>query len=163
MQSEKGAVESKKAQHLSPSSAATQKFAPQQSLLHQFLARNQVLLQEGRQVHRPIDPLLLDESVSEIMGNADASWFCERDGRPCQEPTISYHASMLRAGLEVIANQLGKTFDADNLLLGAHLPDGSRLAAVIPPVASPAPSLMIRKFNSRLYTVDGATSRGFLS
>jgi Flp pilus assembly CpaF family ATPase len=118
MQSGKGAVESKKAQHLSPSSAATQKFAPQQSQLHQFLDSNQVLLQEGRQVHRPIEPLLLDESVSEIMDNLDASWFSERDGRLCQEPTMSYDASRLRAGLEVIANQLGKKFDTDNALLG---------------------------------------------
>jgi Flp pilus assembly CpaF family ATPase len=163
MQSGKGAVESKKAQHLSPSSAATQKFALQQSQLHQFLAGNQVLLQEGRQVHMPIKPLLLDESVSEIMGIPDASWFCERDGRLCQEPTIAYDASRLRAGLEVIANQLGKKFDADNPLLGAHLPDGSRLAAVIPPVVSPAPSPTIRKFNSRHYTIDDLIARGTLT
>ena len=68
---------------------------------------------------RPIEPLLLDESGSEIMGNPDASWPCERDGRLYQEPTISYDASRLRAGLEVIANYLGKKLDADNPLLGA--------------------------------------------
>jgi pilus assembly protein CpaF len=38
---------------------------------------------------RPIEPLLLDETVSEIMGNPDASWFCERDGKSCQEPNIA--------------------------------------------------------------------------
>ena len=71
---------------------------------------------------RPIEPLLLDKSVSEIMGNPDASWFCERDGRLRQEPTISYDASRLRTGLEVIANQLGKKLDADNPFAGRAPP-----------------------------------------
>ena len=79
---------------------------------------------------RPIEALLLDEDVSEIMGNPDSSWSCERDGRLCQEPTISFDAGKLRTGLEVIANQLGKRLDEDNLRLQAQLPDGSRLAAV---------------------------------
>src|ERR1035437_8463490 len=98
---------------------------------------------------RPIEALLLDEDVSEIMGNPDASWFCERDGKLCQEPNISFDAGRLRTGLEVIANQLGKRLDEDNPLLDAHLPDGSRLAAAIPPGVCPAPSLTIKKFPSR--------------
>jgi pilus assembly protein CpaF len=112
---------------------------------------------------RPIEPLLLDESVSEIMGNPDASWFCERDGTLCPEPNISFDAGRLRTGLEVIANQLGKKLDEDNPLLDAHLPDGSRLAAVIPPVVCPAPSLTIRKFTSRHYTIDDLIARGTLT
>jgi len=80
----------------------------------------------------------------------------------CQEPNISFDAGRLRTGLEVIANQLGKKLDEDNPLLDAHLPDGSRLAAVIPPVVCPAPSLTIRKFNSRHYTVDDLIARGTL-
>ena len=58
---------------------------------------------------RPIEPLLLDESISEIMGNPDASWWYERDGIIRREKTISFAAGKLRTGLEVIANQLGKT------------------------------------------------------
>ena len=60
---------------------------------------------------RPIESLLLDESVSKIMGNPDASWFYERDGRLCREAGISFDADKLRTGLEVIANQLGKRLD----------------------------------------------------
>ena len=63
---------------------------------------------------RPIEPLLLDENVSEIMGNPDASWWYERDGIMCQEANISFDAGKLRTGLEVIANQLGKKLDEDN-------------------------------------------------
>src|ERR1700675_2481456 len=112
---------------------------------------------------RPIEPLLLDEDVSEIMGNPDTSWSCEREGKLCQEPTISFDAGKLRTGLEVIANQLGKKLDEDNPLLHAQLPDGSRLAAVIPPVVRPAPALTIRKFTSRRYTVDDLIARGTLT
>src|SRR5580692_7432898 len=112
---------------------------------------------------RPIQPLLLDDSISEIMGNPDASWWCERDGVMRQEASISFNPGPLRTGLEVIANQLGKKLDEDNPLLHAQLPDGSRLAAAIPPVVRPAPALTIRKFPSRHYTIDDLIARGTLT
>src|SRR6202041_3006806 len=112
---------------------------------------------------RPIEPLLLDESISEIMGNPDTSWWYERDGIMRQEATISFHAGQLRTGLEVIANQLGKKLDEDNPLLHAQLPDGSRLAAVIPPVVRPDPAVVIRKFTNRRYTVEDLIARGTLT
>ena len=112
---------------------------------------------------RPIEPLLLDDSISEIMGNPDASWWYERDGILWQEKTVHFDAGRLRTGLEVIANQLGKHLDEDNPLLHAQLPDGSRLAAVIPPVVRPAPALTIRKFPSRHFTVDDLIARGTLT
>jgi pilus assembly protein CpaF len=112
---------------------------------------------------RPIEPLLLDESISEIMGNPDASWWYERDGIVCRELSVYFDAGRLRTGLEVIANHLGKKLDEDNPLLHAQLPDGSRLAAVIPPVVRPAPALTIRKFPSRHYTVDDLIACGTLT
>ena len=112
---------------------------------------------------RPIEPLLLDDSISEIMGNPDTSWWYERDGIICQEASISFDAGKLRTGLEVIANQLGKKLDDNNPLLHAQLPDGSRLAAVIPPVVRPAPALIIRKFPSSHYTIEDLIARGSLS
>ena len=69
---------------------------------------------------RPIEALLLDESVSEIMGNPDATWWYERDGIICREHTIEFNAGRLRTGLEVIANQLGKRLDEDNPVLHAQ-------------------------------------------
>jgi len=112
---------------------------------------------------RPIEPLLLDDSISEIMGNPDASWWYERDGIMQREESVSFDAGRLRTGLEVIANQLGKHLDEDNPVLHAQLPDGSRLAAVIPPVVRPSPALVIRKFPSRHYTVDDLIARGTLT
>jgi pilus assembly protein CpaF len=112
---------------------------------------------------RPIEPLLLDESVSEIMGNPDATWWYERDGIIHSDRTVHFDIGRLRTGLEVIANHLGKRLDEDNPILHAQLPDGSRLAAVIPPVVRPAPALTIRKFTSRRYTVHDLIARGTLT
>ena len=112
---------------------------------------------------RPIEPLLLDESVSEIMGNPDSTWWFERDGILCRDATIEFDAARLRTGLEVVANRLGKKLDEDNPLLNAQLPDGSRLAAVIPPVVRDTPAMVIRKFTSRRYTVEDLIARGTLS
>jgi pilus assembly protein CpaF len=112
---------------------------------------------------RPIEPMLLDENISEIMGNPDASWWYERDGIIRREDCVSFDAGRLRTGLEVIANQLGKRLDENNPLLHAQLPDGSRLAAVIPPVVRPDPAVVIRKFTSRRYTVEDLIARGTLT
>jgi pilus assembly protein CpaF len=112
---------------------------------------------------RPIEPLLLDDSISEIMGNPDSSWWYERDGIMRRDEGVIFDAGKLRTGLEVVANRLGKKLDEDNPVLNAQLPDGSRLAAVIPPVARPAPALVIRKFSSRKYTVEDLISRGTLT
>jgi pilus assembly protein CpaF len=112
---------------------------------------------------RPIEPLLLDESVSEIMGNPDSTWWYERDGILRNDASIQFDPARLRTGLEVVANRLGKKLDEDNPLLNAQLPDGSRLAAVIPPVVRPAPAMVIRKFTSRHFTVEDLIARGTLT
>ncbi len=112
---------------------------------------------------RPIEPLLLDDGISEIMGNPDGSWWYERDGIIHRETTVSFDAGKLRTGLEVIANNIGKKLDDDNPLLHAQLPDGSRLAAVIPPVVRPAPALVVRKFTSRQFTLDDLIAYGSLT
>jgi len=112
---------------------------------------------------RPIEALLLDESISEIMGNPDSTWWYERDGILSHDATIEFDPARLRTGLEVVANKLGKKLDEDNPILHAQLPDGSRLAAVIPPVVRLTTALIIRKFTSRHYTVDDLIARGTLT
>jgi pilus assembly protein CpaF len=112
---------------------------------------------------RPIEPLLLDENVSEIMGNPNSTWYAERAGRMEPQPGVAFDSGSLRTGLEVIANNLGKKLDDDNPLLNAQLPDGSRLCAYIPPAVKPAPGLTIRKFTSRHFTVDDLIAHGSLT
>src|ERR1700683_4123848 len=93
---------------------------------------------------RPIESLLLDENVSEIMGNPDASWWYERDGIMFQEQNISFDAGKQQTGVEFIANQQGRKLWRASPLLRAKLREGSRLAAVIPPVVRCTPALIIR-------------------
>ena len=112
---------------------------------------------------RPVEPLLLDDGISEIMGNPDSTWWYERDGILERDQSICFEADKLRTGLEVIANKLGKKLDENTPFLNAQLPDGSRLAAVIPPVVRPAPAMVIRKFSSRKYTLDDLIARGTLT
>src|SRR6266567_8588339 len=112
---------------------------------------------------RPIEGLLLDENISEIMGNPDSSWWFERDGTLYRAEDVSFASEGLRTGLEVVANKLGKKLDEDNPVLNAQLPDGSRLAAVIPPVVRPAPAMVIRKFSSRRFTIKDLIDRGTLT
>ncbi|MHB8302681.1 MAG: hypothetical protein ACYDC6_07600 [Acidobacteriaceae bacterium] len=81
---------------------------------------------------RPIEPLLLDDGISEIMGNPDSTWWYERDGILERDQSICFETDKLRTGLEVIANKFGKKLDEDTPFLNVQLPDGSRLAAVIP-------------------------------
>ena len=111
---------------------------------------------------QPIKALLLDETVTEIMGNPDGAWWYERAGQ-LHRADITFDARSLSTGLEVIANKLGRKLDDKHPLLNVQLPDGSRLAAVMPPVVRPAPSLTIRKFATVRYVMADLVKSGTLT
>jgi pilus assembly protein CpaF len=102
---------------------------------------------------KPIEPLLLDRVISEIMVNPDGSVWIEEAGRMRLLPNVRFAEDALHIGLEVIANKFGKKLDADSPIMNLRLPDGSRLAALIPPVVNPRPMLTIRKFTARNFTM----------
>jgi pilus assembly protein CpaF len=108
---------------------------------------------------QPIKALLLDDTVSEIMGNPNGQWWFERRGR-LEHSEIVFDAKELRTGLEVIANKLSRKLDEAHPLLNAQLPDGSRLAAVLPPVVRPNPAVTIRKFSKVRFTVTDLIETG---
>jgi pilus assembly protein CpaF len=112
---------------------------------------------------RPIEHLLLDDTVSEIMGNPDGSWWYEKRGQLSHAEGIRFNSKAVIAGLEVIANYLGKQLGADSPLLNAQLPDGSRLAAVLPPVVRPCAAVTIRKFRQKRYTIQELIELGTLT
>lgn len=111
----------------------------------------------------PIAPLLIDDSVTEIMGNPDGHWWYEKQGVISRAESVGFDAKSLHTGLEVIANKLGKKLDRSSPILNAQLPDGSRLAAVLPPVVRPFPSVTIRKFSAFRYTVGDLIRKGALT
>ncbi len=102
---------------------------------------------------RPIEHLLQSQTISEIMVNPDASVWIEEKGQVQLLPDIRFDDGALLTGLEVIANRFGKKLDTDSPILNLRLPDGSRLAAMIPPVVNPRPLMTVRRFTARGYTL----------
>ena len=94
----------------------------------------------------PIDPLLHDESVTEIMVNGPDQVFVERGGKAGLAPVRFLDEDHLRRVIEKIVAQVGRRIDESSPLCDARLPDGSRVNAVIPPLAIGGPFLTIRKF-----------------
>lgn len=112
---------------------------------------------------KPIEHLLADTAISEIMVNPDSSVWIEENGHIAPQPGVRFEEGALMTGLEVIANRFGKKLDADSPILNLRLPDGSRMAALIPPVVNPAPMVTIRKFTSRNFTVRDLIERRALT
>ena len=112
---------------------------------------------------KPIEPLLMSSTVSEIMVNSDGTVWMEENGQKHFLPDVRFEEGALNAGLEVIANRFGKKLDADSPILNLRLPDGSRLAAMIPPVVNPHPLVTIRRFTSRNFSIRDLVSRGMLT
>jgi pilus assembly protein CpaF len=109
---------------------------------------------------RPIEPLLQDDEISEIMCNPDSTCWIEREGIIRRAAGTAFKPGELHAGLEVIANRFGKQLDADHPILNVRLPDGSRLSAMIAPVVGPEPLLNVRKFGRRYYTIENLAACG---
>ena len=112
---------------------------------------------------KPIQHLLETETVSEIMVNPDSTVWIEEDGHIQFLSGIHFADGALLTGLEVIANKFGKKLDADSPILNLRLPDGSRLAATIPPIVHPQPLMTIRRFTSRNFTMNDLIERGMLT
>jgi pilus assembly protein CpaF len=112
---------------------------------------------------RPIKHLLEADTVSEIMVNPDSSVWVEESGQIQLLPGIRFDDGALQTGLEVIANRFGKKLNADSPIMNLRLPDGSRMAAMIPPVVNPRPVMTIRKFTSRNFTLVDLVQRGMLT
>jgi pilus assembly protein CpaF len=112
---------------------------------------------------KPIEHLLASRTVSEIMVNPDGSIWIEEKGRIEQVSEVRFDEGALLTSLEVIANRFGKKLDADSPILNLRLPDGSRMAALIPPVVNPNPMMTIRKFTSRDFMMDDLIERRMLT
>jgi pilus assembly protein CpaF len=112
---------------------------------------------------KPIEHLLASKTVSEIMVNPDGSIWIEEAGHIQLLPGIHFDEGALLTGLEVIANRFGKKLDADSPILNLRLPDGSRMAALIPPVVNPGPMMTIRRFTSRSFTLHDLIERKTLT
>jgi pilus assembly protein CpaF len=101
----------------------------------------------------PLDPLLADASVTEIMcNNYDDVWI-ERDGKLHRTSSTFTDDQQYRHVIEKIVAGVGRRIDESSPMVDARLPDGSRVNAILPPLAIHGPILTIRKFAADPYTV----------
>jgi pilus assembly protein CpaF len=100
-----------------------------------------------------LEPLLADTSVSEIMVNSADEIFVERNGKleRCRAAFTSDEA--IRSVIDRIVAPLGRRIDESSPMVDARLKDGSRVNAIIPPLALRGPTITIRKFNKKLFGV----------
>ena len=111
----------------------------------------------------PLQPLLDDPTVTEIMVNKPDEIYIERSGQ-IERAHLSFRdESQLRHIIERIVAPLGRRIDESSPLVDARLPDGSRVNAIIPPLAIGSPSLTIRKFAREPFTLETLTHIGTLS
>jgi len=116
-----------------------------------------------RRFLQPIEEMLDDESVTEIMINGPLEIFVERKGRLTRIDRTFDGIESLLSALRVIAQYVGRPFDEDHPLLEARLPDGSRVAALLPPVAPTGPCVAIRRFSKELLTIERLVGFGALT
>lgn len=109
---------------------------------------------------QPIRHLIEDDGISEIMVNGTRRVFIERDGVLQEVPGIEIEERQLLTGLKIIARSLGDEISEAKPILDSRLPDGSRVAAVLPPCSVDGIALTIRKFDARRFTMDDLIKRG---
>ena len=108
----------------------------------------------------PLEPLLRDPNVTEVMCNGPEKVYVERDGKLFQTEVTFLDEGHLRRVMEKIVGEVGRRIDEAQPYVDARLPDGSRVNAVIPPVSIDGPMLTIRKFAQEAFTAEDLVAFG---
>ena len=112
----------------------------------------------------PIEPFLRDPDLTEVMVNGPDSIYIERGGRLVRRWRASFtDEAHLRRTIDKIVSRIGRRVDESSPMVDARLPDGSRVNAVIPPLAIDGSLLTIRKFSADPYTSDDLVAFGTYS
>jgi pilus assembly protein CpaF len=111
----------------------------------------------------PIEPFLRDDDVSEVMVNGAESIWLEKDGKLLKANAQFSDEAHVRRTIDKIVSRIGRRVDESSPMVDARLPDGSRVNAVIPPLAVDGSSLTIRKFAADPLTVDDLIAFGSIS
>ncbi len=111
----------------------------------------------------PIEPLLDDESITEVMVNGPDQIYIERAGKLERSSKRFNSEASLLSIIERIVTPLGRRIDESSPMVDARLRDGSRVNAIIPPLSLIGPVLTIRKFSKRKLSIDDLIEKGTLS
>ena len=112
---------------------------------------------------RPIEHLIADPDISEIMVNGTKRVFVERAGQVTEAEDVMLDERHLAVAVRNIARALGDDVSEERPILDARLPDGSRVAAVVPPCSLGGTTLTIRKFQARVFTTEELVKVGMLT
>jgi len=112
---------------------------------------------------KPIEHLILDDSISEVMVNGADRVFIEKQGFLEPVPGVSLGERSLMVAVKNIARRLGDDISETKPILDSRLPDGSRVAAVIPPCSLGGVTLTIRKFSARSFEMTDLVRVGTLN
>ena len=111
----------------------------------------------------PLEPYVRDPEVTEIMVNNWDTIYVERGGKLFWTGTKFHDESQLRRTIDKIVGKVGRRVDEASPYVDARLPDGSRVNAIIPPLAIDGPSLTIRKFSADPYGAEDLVEFGTMS
>ncbi len=137
------------------------------------LDRTPLTRDERRQVMReiaddilgygPLEPFLRDDAVTEVMVNSHDRIYIERGGKIQRSKAAFVDNAHLLRIIDKIVSQVGRRIDESSPMVDARLPDGSRVNAIIPPLALKGPTLTIRKFSRDPYTMDDLIEFGSIT
>ena len=111
----------------------------------------------------PLEPFVRDVEVTEVMVNGPDSIYVERGGKLYWTGAQFHSVAQLRHTIEKIVSKVGRRIDESSPYVDARLPDGSRVNAIIPPLAIDGPALTIRKFAADPYEAEDLISFGTIS
>ncbi len=111
----------------------------------------------------PIEPLLQDDSITEIMVNGPKKVYIEQKGKIFKTDIVFEDDAHVMRIIDRIISPLGRRCDESSPMVDARLPDGSRVNAVIPPVSLEGPTLTVRKFARKPLTTDDLISFGTIT
>jgi pilus assembly protein CpaF len=146
-----------------------------QDLFEQILAEENIVLSRPERARLfeqiaaeilglgPLQPLLEDDTISEIMVNGPKNVYIERKGRLHRVPVTFESNDHVMRIIDRIVAPLGRRIDESSPYVDARLPDGSRVNAVIPPISLVGPTLTIRKFSRNPITVDQLVQFGSIT
>ncbi len=146
-----------------------------QDLFEQILAEENIVLSRPERARLfeqiaaeilglgPLQPLLEDDTITEIMVNGPKNVYIERKGRLHRVPVTFESNDHVMRVIDRIVAPLGRRIDESSPYVDARLQDGSRVNAVIPPISLVGPTLTIRKFSKNPITVDQLIQFGSVS
>jgi pilus assembly protein CpaF len=111
----------------------------------------------------PLEPLLADESITEIMVNGSKNVYVEKKGKVERVPVSFESDDHVTRIIDRIVSTLGRRIDESSPFVDARLPDGSRVNAVIPPISLVGPVLTIRKFAKIPITIENIIQFGSIT